>query len=379
MKLVHLSDLHLGKRVNEFSMIEDQKFILKQIEEIIDDEKPDGVILAGDIYDKSIPSEEAVNLLDSFIGDLSEKKIPVYAISGNHDSVDRLSFGADIMEKSGIFISRAFNGETKKITLTDQFGEVNLYMLPFVKPSYVKAFYDGEDVSTYTAMCKTIIDKMNIDTSKRNVLIAHQFVANAKISDSEDSMFVGGLCGVDVSVFAPFDYVALGHIHSPQNPGKTPLVRYSGTPLKYSFSEAKDKKSVTILELGKKGDVKYRTVDLKPLRDMVEIKGKYEEIMNKSFYEGKTWNEDYMHITLTDEEDIPNAVAKLRVVYHNLMKIDYDNTRTQRNNAIDVDEKVDTKSPLELFGELYEKQNNQPMSEEQSKFVQSLIEKIWED
>ena len=376
MKFVHLSDLHLGKRVNEYSMLEDQEYILTKIINIIDDEKPSGVIIAGDVYDKSIPSAEAVQMFDDFLTRLAKRNLQVFVISGNHDSPERMSFGSRLMDQSGIHISQVYNGEIVPFSMEDEHGVVNVYMLPFVKPAHVKRFSD-ETIESYTDALRVAIAEMNVNQSERNILITHQFVTGATRSESED-ISVGGSDNVDVSVFDSFDYVALGHIHSPQN-CTSERVRYCGTPLKYSFSEAKDNKSVTVVELAEKGSLSVKTVPLVPMRDMVEIKGKYDEITLKSFYENTSYQEDYIHITLTDEEDIVDAIGKLRTVYHNLMKLDYDNKRTRSVSQVDGAVDVETKTPIELFFDFYELQNNQPMSDEQKAFVEYLIEQVWED
>ena len=376
MKFVHLSDLHLGKRVNEYSMLEDQEYILTKIINIIDDEKPAGVIIAGDVYDKSIPSAEAVQMFDDFLTRLAKRNLQVFVISGNHDSPERMSFGSRLMDQSGIHISQVYNGEFVPFSMKDEHSVVNVYMLPFVKPAHVKRFSD-ESIESYTDAIRVAIAEMKVDQSARNLLITHQFVTGATRSESED-ISVGGSDNVDVSVFDVFDYVALGHIHSPQN-CTSERVRYCGTPLKYSFSEAKDNKSITVVELEEKGNVSVKTVSLVPMRDMVEIKGKYNEIMLKSFYENTSYQEDYIHITLTDEEDIVDAIGKLRTVYHNLMKLDYDNKRTRSVSQVDGAVDVETKTPIELFSDFYELQNNQSMSDEQKAFVEDLIEQVWED
>ena len=377
MKLIHLSDLHLGKRVNEYSMLEDQEYILLKILNIIDDEQPDGVMIAGDVYDKSVPSAEAVSLFDDFLVRLAERKIPVFVISGNHDSPERIAFGSRIMNAGGIYMSPVYHGKIEPVRLYDAYGEVNIYMLPFIKPAHVRRFHEEDEIQSYTDALRTAVSDMNIDTGKRNVLITHQFVTGALRSESEE-VSVGGADNVDADVFADFDYVALGHIHSPQNCG-SPRIRYCGTPLKYSFSEAADQKSVTVAELLEKGTVTYRTVTLVPRYDMKELRGTYEELTLRSYYINTTWQEDYTHITLTDEEDIPDAIGKLRTVYHHLMKLDYDNTRTRSNAQIQGEAEVETKTPYELFADFYELQNNQPMSEEQSGYIKELIEQIWEE
>ena len=375
MKFIHLSDLHLGKRVNEFSMTEDQEYILNEILNITDNIKPDCVIIAGDVYDKSIPSAEAVQLFDDFLCRLAERSLKVFVISGNHDSAERIAFGARLMDKSGIYMSPVYNGKVTPVTLEDEYGKINVYMLPFIKPSHVRRFFPEEKIESYTDALDTAISEMRVNTSERNILVTHQFVTGASRSESEE-ISVGGSDNVDASVFAPFDYTALGHIHGPQNIGSE-RIRYCGTPLKYSFSEANHKKSVTAIEFFEKGNVSVSEIPLTPLRDMKEIKGTYMELTAKSYYD--TLNTDsYMHITLTDEDDIHDAVGKLRVIYPNLMKLDYDNKRTRSSSQLEINEKISLKSPLELFMELYDKQNNQPMNESQIEFSKDLIEKIWE-
>ena len=376
MKLIHLSDLHLGKRVNEFSMLEDQEFILTKIINIIDGEKPDAVIIAGDVYDKSVPSAEAVQLFDDFLCRLAKRKLHVFVISGNHDSAERMAFGGRLMEMSGVHMSPVCNGTVKPISLEDEFGRVNFYMLPFVKPANVRRFFENSEIESYTDAVRASVESMNVNTAERNVIITHQFVTGAERSESEE-ISVGGSDNVDASVFDCFDYTALGHIHGPQNIGSE-RIRYCGTPLKYSFSEAKHKKSVTVVELREKGSLEVRTVALEPKRDMREIKGTYAEITLKENYIN-TDTDDYMHITLTDEDDIPDAIGKLRVIYPNLMKLDYDNNRTRTCAKLDTIENIELRSPLDLFSEFYENQNNQPMTDGQSEFMESLIESIWED
>lgn len=376
MKLIHLSDLHLGKRVNEFSMLEDQQYILTEILQIIDREAPDGVLIAGDVYDKSVPSAEAMALLDDFLVRLSGRKLQVFVISGNHDSPERMAFGGRLMADSGVHLAPVYGGKVEPITLTDQYGPLNLYLLPFLKPAHVRRWFPEREITTYTDALTAAIEAMGVDTAARNVLVTHQFVTGAVRCDSEE-VSVGGADSVDVSVFAPFDYVALGHLHGPQQVGRK-TVRYCGTPLKYSFSEAGQQKSVTVVELGAKGDAAVRTVPLTPMRDMAELKGTYEALTFRDFYEGTGYPGDYVHITLTDEDDIPDAVSKLRVIYPYLMKLDYDNTRTRAGGVIDSPEDRGDRSPLELLEEFYEKQNGRPMEEVQRAFARDLMERIWE-
>ena len=376
MKLLHLSDLHLGKRVNEFSMLEDQEYILEEILRVLDGEQPDAVLIAGDVYDKPVPPAEAVQLFDKFLTKLAAKNTQTFLISGNHDSSERLAFGARLMEGSGIHISPVYGGEVKPVELADEFGPVRVYLLPFVKPASVRRFFPEREIGSYTEAVAAAVDAMDLDPAVRNVLVTHQFVTGASRSESEE-ISVGGSDNVDVSVFDGFDYVALGHIHGPQNIGSE-RVRYCGTPLKYSFSEVKHAKSVSIAELGKKGELTVRTVPLIPKRDLAEIRGTYMVLTAKAFYEGKN-REDYYHITLTDEEDIRDAVGRLRVIYPNLMKLDYDNLRTRLGGRVEAARQVEKKTPLELFAEFYRKQNNQDMSSEQASLVEGLIESIWEE
>lgn len=376
MKLVHLSDLHLGKRVNEFSMLEDQRYILRQIIGIIDGEKPDGVIIAGDVYDRPAPSAEAVALLDDFLFALSGRS-EVFIISGNHDSPERIAFGGRIMRSSGIHLAPVYNGSVSPVTLRDGYGDVNIYLLPFVKPAHVRRFFPDREIVTYTDAVSAAVGAMEIDTSRRNVLVTHQFVTGASRCESEE-ISVGGTDNVDAEIFGEFDYVALGHIHGPQQVGR-PTLRYCGTPLKYSFSEAGQEKSLTVAELGEKGQVHVRAVPLRPLRDMVRLRGTYEQLTLRSFYEGKGYTDAYVHITLTDEDDVPDAVGKLRIIYKYLMKLDYDNSRTRAGAFVAETEDSQRKSPLKLLEEFYEKQNGRPMSGEQRNFARGLIEHIWED
>lgn len=377
MKLIHLSDLHLGKRVNEYSMLDDQAYILKKIINVIDDERPQAVIIAGDVYDKSMPSAEAVRLFDDFLYDLAKRKPKVFIISGNHDSPERIAFGSRIMDGSGIHLSPVYDGTITPVSMEDEYGTVDVYMLPFLKPAHVRQFFPKEEICSYTDALRCVIEKLPLCSDHRNVLITHQFVTGATRSESED-ISVGGTENVDASVFAPFDYVALGHLHSPQNCG-TESIRYCGSPLKYSFSEAKDTKSVSVVELGKQGKLTVHAVELIPQHDLVELKGTYAALTLRAFYENTSWQEDYTHITLTDEEDIPDAVGKLRTVYHRLMKLDYDNRRTRLQSEIGGAAAVESKTPPELFAEFYELQNNQPMSAEQSAFISELIDNIREE
>ena len=377
MKFIHLSDLHLGKRVNEFSMAEDQRYILEQILRIIHAERPQGVLIAGDVYDKTVPPAEAVGLLDDFLVQLSQEGVQVYLISGNHDSPERLAFGGRLMEHSGIHMAPVYDGRVAVHTLEDAYGPVRVYLLPFVKPAHVRRYFPDREIDSYTDGVRTAIEAMEVEQGVRNVLVTHQFVTGATRCDSEECS-VGGSDNVDASVFAPFDYVALGHLHGPQSVGR-PEVRYCGTPLKYSFSEAGQEKSVTVVELEEKGTVRIRTIPLNPMRDLVELRGSYHQLTLRDFYQESGCQGAYVHITLTDEEDIPDGMGKLRIIYPYLMKLDYDNQRTRARQQVEGAENVEKKSPLELLEEFYQLQNGQPMGDQQRDFARGLMETIWED
>ena len=372
MKLIHLSDLHLGKRVNEMPMTDDQAYILLQILQIIDEEQPDAVMLCGDIYDKSIPSAEAVTLFDDFLCRLVKRQLPVLIISGNHDSPERLAFGNRLLEHAGVHISPVYSGTTQSVTLTDSHGDVTFWLLPFVKPAHVKRFFPDSGIESYTDALRVAVENMGVDPTGRNVLLTHQFVTGAATCESEE-ISVGGSDNVDASVFENFDYVALGHLHGAQNIGSN-RIRYCGTPLKYSFSEEHHHKSVTVVQLEEKGSLTITLRPLHPRRDLRSIRGSFEEIST-----AREGSSDYLHIILTDEDDIPEAVGRLRSLYPNLMKLSYDNTRTRTSRIIDGAQDVQRKTPLELFEELFELQNNQPMSDRQRSFARELIESIWED
>lgn len=376
MKFLHLADLHLGKRVNGFSMLEDQAHILRQILAILDDEQPDGVLIAGDVYDKSVPSVEAVGLLDGFLTELRARGVPVLLISGNHDSPERLAFGGRVMDSCGIHISPVYDGALAPVTLQDAFGPVHVWLLPFVKPAHVRRWFPDADIESYTDAMAEAVAHMDIDTAARNVLVTHQFVTGGTRSGSEE-LSVGGTDNVDSGVFAPFDYVALGHLHGAQHIGRE-TIRYAGSPLKYSFSEARQHKSVTVVTLGEKGDVQVRTVALTPLRELREIRGSYDELTARSFYEHTTYRSDYLHLILTDEQDVFDAMSRLRTIYPYLMTLDYDNARTRAAGGMSVPAETERRTPPELFEALYQRQNHRPMSEVQRAYIAQLMEQIME-
>ena len=394
MKFLHLADLHIGKRVCEHSMLDEQVFILREILGIVCEEHPDAVLIAGDVYDKSVPSAEAVAVLDEFLVKLAATGTRVFVLSGNHDSAERIAFGGRLMKGMGVYMSPVYQGEFAPVTLNDEMGEVDLWMLPFVRPADVRATLESEEerdaVTDYTSAMRMAISRMKFTEGRRNVLVAHQFVTGAERSESEEN--VGGLDNVDASVFEKFDYVALGHIHKPQNVAKDSdgavRARYSGTPLKYSLSEAAHKKSVTVVELGEAGDagmrasLQVREIPLKPMHDVREIRGTFAELVSPEFRnaqiaEGKSL-EDFIYVKLTDENDVPDAAQKLRGIYPNLMMLDYDNERTRHQQVAVGVEAVEKKSPMELFGEFFEEMTHREMNAEESEFVQSIVDGIWE-
>lgn len=378
MRLLHLADLHLGKKVNEFSMLKDQQYVLEQVVTLACTKSVDGVLVAGDVFDKTVPSVEAVSLLDDFLTKLSDHHIPVYLIGGNHDSVQRLSFGAHLLEKSGVYVAGEYSGEVQKVCVEDGYGPVDIYLLPFIKPSQVRAAWkeEAQGIETYQEAVSFVLQKTQINPAHRNILLAHQFVAGASVCDSEERS-VGGIDQIDVSCFDGYDYVALGHLHGPQQVGRE-TVRYAGTLLKYSFSEIQHHKSITIVELREKGAVEIQTFAVRPLHEMRQIRGSYEEITRRSNYEN-TDTQDYMRIILTDEEDIFDAVGKLRTIYPNLMRLEYDNARTGSEQVIQTETGMQDKGPAELAVEFYMMQNNKPMEEEQKAYLENLVRQVWEE
>lgn len=380
MKLMHLADLHLGKRVNGFSMMEDQEYILNRILEIMEEEQPDGLLIAGDVYDKTIPPAEAVRLMDDFLTAVAVKHVPVFLISGNHDSAERVAFGHQLMQGSDIWISPVYDGTIRHHTLEDRWGEVNIYLIPFLRPSVVRSFFPDVEIEDYTDALRTIIEDLQVDTSRRNVVLAHQFVTAAgalpETCDSEQ-LSVGGLDRVDGSVFSPFDYTALGHLHGPQRVGSE-TIRYAGSPLKYSFSELHQKKSVTVAELREKGETEIRQIPLQPRREMIELRGTFEEILEEARKKGEPQT-DYYHMILTDETDVVDALSRLREYYPNIMLLDYDNRRTRSQKEVEQLDRVEERTPGELFAALYEQQNGQEMDSDRKEYLDGLIREIWEE
>ena len=375
MKFIHLSDLHLGKRLYEFSMICDQKYILNQILKIIDENGAEGVLIAGDVYDKPVPPAEAVLLFDRFLTGLRERNLEVFVISGNHDSRERLAFGSEIMRRSGIHLSPVFSGEISPEIVEDEYGPLYVWMMPFLRPADVRHFFPEEKIESYNDAVHAVIRRMEIDTGRRNLMVAHQFVTGAYRSDSED-ISVGGLDNVDRAAFEPFDYTALGHIHSPQQiPGA--LARYCGSPLKYSFSEANQQKSVVLIDVKEKGSLDIQLIPLVPCREMRELRGSYEELTSRKNYEN-TDTDAYIHVTLTDDGDIHDAVGRLRTIYPNIMLLDYDNRRTRSAEEAGWDSSGEEKSEIDFFAELFELQNGRAMDEEERRMIAGVFEQIKE-
>lgn len=383
MRFMHLSDLHIGKRVNEFNITDDQKYILEQILHIAADSKPDAVLIAGDLYDRSVPPGEAVGILDDFLTELSSRGIPVFAVSGNHDSPERLDFGSRIMRRNGVTIVGTFRGQLEEAVLTDRFGPIHIYLLPFLKPAAASQYFAPEQTDSYENAVKAAIGTHEINTDERNILVAHQFVtafgAEPERCDSE-TVSVGGADQVDASVFSAFDYVALGHLHGPQRIGR-PEVRYAGSPLKYSFSETRQKKSVTIVELGEKGKVEISAIPLTPKRDMREIRGPIAELTNPEIAAQGNTN-DYIRAILTDEHTIADAAGRLRAVYPNLMCIDFENSRTAASaepSKTAASGDISHRTPEELFSEFYRNQNGTELPENERAELENAIGKATEE
>ncbi|MGM9538176.1 MAG: exonuclease SbcCD subunit D [Candidatus Onthomonas sp.] len=374
MKFLHLSDLHLGKRLLGCSLLEDQRSILEQLLPIA--KEADAVLIAGDVYDKAVPSAEAVALCDWFLTSLASQGTPVLLISGNHDSAQRLSFGARLMEGGGIHIAPVFSGAPEPVLFRDRWGEVAVYLLPFLKPVSVRQVYPEEEISSYQDALACVLSHMPLDPNRRNLLVAHQYVAGARQCQSEE-VSIGGLDQVDAGLFDAFDYVALGHLHTPQWVGRE-TVRYCGTPLKYSFSEAGQDKSALLVTLEEKGAVWLEQRPLTPLRELSTLRGTYLELTDRRFYQDRN-TQDYLHIVLTDEEDIPQALGRLRTVYPNLLSLEYDNRRTRSSQTVTPDGETHRRSPLELLADFYETQNNQPMGREQLDYAARLMTRIWEE
>lgn len=421
MKFFHISDLHIGKKVCGFSMLEDQQFILEQIADLAQEHQPDGIWIAGDLYDKSMPSAEAVELADEFLYRFAKMQIPVWLISGNHDSASRIAYGGRMMEQAGIFVSQIFDGTMQKYTVGEG-KQVDIYLLPFVRPAQVRRFYPECTIETTQQAVETILQHTQLDQEHWNVLLMHQFLAGAAVCESEE-VSVGGSDQIDAAVVKEFDYVALGHLHGPQKVGRE-TVRYCGSPLKYSFSEVHHHKAVTVVELAEDGEalptyenasagnliyesengIRISSLPLLPRHDMREIRGPIEELLKPEIAgleaewlqstaaspeadplqdrdtnaaehtddrTASNYRYDYLHVTLTDQKEILDAIGRLRDVYPNVMRLDFDAEGRQMQESETVT--LEEKSPMELFAEFFQRQNGFELSEEQ----RELAEQLW--
>ena len=379
MRFIHLSDLHIGKRVNGFPMLEDQRYILEQILERTKESAADAVIIAGDIYDKPVPSAEAVDLFDDFLVGLTRLGVMVFLISGNHDSAERISYAGRLLRESQVYISPRFDGILHPVRIADDYGTVNVYLIPYIHPSLVRNAWPEEKISSYDDAMRVLLEKSGVDPSARNLAVVHQFVTaggqSPEETDSEEK-HVGGLDNVDASAFDAFDYVALGHLHGPQRIGRD-TIRYAGSPLKYSFSEEKQNKSITLAEMKEKGEVTYDLLPLETRRDLRTVRGSFEEVTSPEFT-ARLKGDDYYRVILTDENDVPNALSRLRRrFYENLMILEYDNTRTSSDVRIEAEEGEEEKEPIEVLGDLYQMQNGREMSPLQKETAEKLIRRIW--
>lgn len=380
MKILHLADLHLGKILQEQSLLEDQEYMLKEIIKIIKEEKVETILIAGDVYDRSVPPAEAVSLLDDFLKILiKELKIKVFIIAGNHDSKDRLGFGSRIFEDKGLYIESKYTGNLRKVELQDEYGKINVYMLPFVKPVEVKQFFKDDLENNYNTAINKIIEKEQINTKERNIIMVHQFItAGTRLPERTESevLSLGGIENVDVSNFNNFDYVAIGHVHRPQQIGRD-TARYAGTMLKYSFSEINHHKTVPIIDVKEKGNINIELVPLNPVRDMRELKGPIEELLKKENYETGNIN-DYIKAVITNEEPVYDAIGQLRRIFPNTLKLEIRNSKTARNaeeQTLNL-ENIKKKSELELFCDFYKAQNNVDLNNDQLEIIKNIISEV---
>lgn len=377
MKILHLADLHIGKIVLEQSMLEEQKYILNQIIEKIREENIELVLISGDIYDRSVPPSDAVNVLDDFLKVLVKGlKLKVCIIAGNHDSKERLNFGSKIFADEGLYICANYDGNLEKVELQDEYGKINIYMLPYIKPIEVKEFFKDKEITSYNEAVKYVIQKENINIDERNIILSHQFVtAGNSIPERSESetLFLGGTENVDVSCYEKFDYVALGHIHGPQKIGRE-TARYAGTILKYSFSEVKQKKSITIIDYKEKNNLNINLEALKPLRDMRVIKGPIEELVKEENYSG-TNRDDYIRAIITNEEPVYDAIGKIKKIYPNTLRLDIENSKMTINANIKLSDldNIKKKDEVELFNEFYKFQNNKELDELQLEIIKNVV------
>ena len=377
MKFFHISDLHIGKKLREMDISKDQEHIIQQIIKKADEYSPDAILIAGDIYDRSVPPASALNLFNDFITELESRDIKVFVISGNHDSPDRLQFGKSILKKNDVYIAGTFDGKLQKVELTDEYGDINIYMLPFIKPSTVSMFYKDEVIDSYDKAFRLVVEEAQVNQEERNVLISHQFVTygskEPETSESE-SIRIGGLDNIDVSAYEPFDYVALGHIHRPQKVGRE-TVRYCGTPLKYSFSEISSEKSITMVEMKEKKDISISKIPLTPLKDMRVIEDTLENLLHKPEY--TKYSKDYVSAIVIDEEELFDPIGQLRAVYDYLLLLEIKNTKSQYiNEDIEYSADIKEKDPFELFKNFYYIQNNKEINKTQEKILLEVFAEL---
>jgi len=377
MKFFHLSDLHIGKVVNRYSMLAEQRHVFEQIIGYIKTERPSAVIIAGDVYDRAVPSVEAVRLFDDFLTELALADVAVMIVSGNHDSPERISYASRLLSDKKLFLCGSFDGKLNKFALTDERGEVNFWLLPFVKPISVRGFFEGREIESYDDALAAILETADIDYAARNVLVSHQYYTKAGVtlerSESELAP-VGGLDAIDSGLLEKFDYVALGHLHGAQSVGAA-HIRYAGSPVKYSFSEWRQKKSVSLVALNEKGSLSVTPLPLTPIRDMREIKGEIEKLVSDSV-SSLADREDYLRVVLTDEGEIIDPMGRLRSVYPNVMSLDFDNSRKNIDAGAIVAsaEKIEKLSKYDLFADFFLNMQGSTMTAEQSKIMLEFLE-----
>jgi exonuclease SbcD len=377
MKFLHLSDLHIGKGVNGFSMLDEQRHVFRQVIGYLRSERPDALVVAGDVYDRAVPGVEAVRLFDDFLTEVSGEKIPVLLISGNHDSPERLNYASRLLSERQIHLRGVFDGALRPITLQDEYGDVNFWLLPFIKPSSLRGLFEGREMETYDDALAAALESAGVDYTARNVLVAHQFFTKAGVpplrSESELNP-VGGLDAINADWISRFDYAALGHLHGAQTVGAK-HIRYAGSPLKYSFSEWRQRKSATLVELREKGDLAVAELPLSPLRDMREIRGELSVLTSEEIV-SRADREDYLRVVLTDEEEIIDPMGKLRAVYPNVMALDFENARTSVNaSALAAGaDRMERLSPYDLFRDFFLEASGSVMSEEQAEIARELLE-----
>ncbi len=378
MKFIHTSDLHIGRRLGEYSLIDDQRAVLAQLLDIVRDERADALLLSGDVYDKTMPSSEAVALFDDFLTEAAAIT-QVFLISGNHDSPERIAFGGRLMETSGVHLCGVYDGTAHCVTLQDAWGDVCFYLLPFIRPADVRRYFPDADTQSYDAAFGVAVEALDVDRTKRSVILAHQFVMGGVRSESE-TVSVGGTDAVDVGWLSAFDYAALGHLHRAQNchaPSDGTVVRYCGSPVAYALSEADDEKSVTVVTMQEKGDIRVECRPLVPHRKIYRLRGSYASFMALDFYRDTDYPDSYLQITLTDEEDVPDALFRLRTVYPYLLRLEYDNARTRAQQTFEVLPDAAEMGPMTLFSTFYRMQNGEDMDAEMAQHMNELIENLW--